>query len=528
VTRLEDGRLRLTYERGTFARTTLISSTEPARLDRRGLTFKVRLAPHGMWSTDLDVVTAAVSAGEGYARPKMALAQGAAGHGGEPAAVARRRSSPRVRLGSAEGHVPAQPRRPRRPALLAAGRGRSEPAGGRAALVHDDVRPRQHLDEPADAAPSRGACGDDAARPRRVAGNPGRRLPGRGSRTDPSRDALRRADGVRGAAALAVLRKRGRDAALRRAARRVRALDRRPEPGAGARARGSRRREPVLGRTPGTRSHRDGRLPGFPRATCELQGYAYDAKRRGSRLAREIWKDPALADELERQAADLKRRFNRDFWVADDEYFALALDRDGVQLDTLASNNGHLLWSGIVDKSKAKAVVRHLMGPTALLQLGREDARGGRGALQPDRVPHRNGVAVRQLVHRLGAAELRLQGRRGADRLGHPRGRGVLRRSPAGGVRRLRTRADEVPGGDPTACSPQAWSTGTPFLLIRTMLGLEPVGEHLVVDPALSVEIGRLELLDIPGRWGRVDAFGRGRVEVGAGPRRRRSPRARD
>jgi hypothetical protein len=60
------------------------------------------------------------------------------------------------------------------------------------------------------------------------------------------------------------------------------------------------------------------------------------------------------------------------------------------------------------------------------------------------------------------------------------------------------------------------------------MLGLEPVGEHLVVDPALSVEIGRLELLDIPGRWGRVDAFGRGRVEVGAGPRRRRSPRARD
>jgi hypothetical protein len=73
----------------------------------------------------------------------------------------------------------------------------------------------------------------------------------------------------------------------------------------------------------------------------------------------------------------------------------------------------------------------------------------------------------------------------------------------------------------PTACSPQAWSTGTPFLLIRTMLGLEPLGEHLIVDPALPVEIGRLELLDIPGRWGRIDAFGRGRVEVG-GRRRRR------
>ena len=37
----------------------------------------------------------------------------------------------------------------------------------------------------------------------------------------------------------------------------------------------------------------------------------------------------------------------------------------------------------------------------------------------------------------------------------------------------------------PTACSPQAWSTGAPLLLLRTMLGLEPIGEHLVVDPAL-------------------------------------------
>ena len=46
------------------------------------------------------------------------------------------------------------------------------------------------------------------------------------------------------------------------------------------------------------------------------------------------------------------------------------------------------------------------------------------------------------------------------------------------------------------------------------MLGLEPLGEHLVVDPALPRGIGHLELLDIPGRWGRIDAFGRGRVDV--------------
>jgi glycogen debranching enzyme len=66
----------------------------------------------------------------------------------------------------------------------------------------------------------------------------------------------------------------------------------------------------------------------------------------------------------------------------------------------------------------------------------------------------------------------------------------------------------------PTACSPQAWSTGAPLLFLRTMLGLEPVGEHLVVDPVLPRSIGRIELLDVPGRWGQVDAFGRGRVDT--------------
>jgi glycogen debranching enzyme len=68
----------------------------------------------------------------------------------------------------------------------------------------------------------------------------------------------------------------------------------------------------------------------------------------------------------------------------------------------------------------------------------------------------------------------------------------------------------------------QAWSTGAPLLLLATMLGLEPVKEHLVVDPALPRTIGHLELLDIPGRWGRVDAFARGRVDTSTPVRGRR------
>jgi glycogen debranching enzyme len=66
----------------------------------------------------------------------------------------------------------------------------------------------------------------------------------------------------------------------------------------------------------------------------------------------------------------------------------------------------------------------------------------------------------------------------------------------------------------PTACSPQAWSTGAPLLLLRTMLGLETIDNHLIVDPGVPVQLGRIELLDIPGRWGKIDAFGRGLVDV--------------
>ena len=61
---------------------------------------------------------------------------------------------------------------------------------------------------------------------------------------------------------------------------------------------------------------------------------------------------------------------------------------------------------------------------------------------------------------------------------------------------------------------PGLGNRGAPLLLLRALLGLEPVGDRLLVDPALPRSLGRLELLDIPGRWGRVDAFGRGRLEM--------------
>jgi glycogen debranching enzyme len=262
-------------------------------------------------------------------------------------------------------------------------------------------------------------------------------------------------------------------------------------------------------------SYRDGRLPGPARATCELQGYAYDAKRRAARLARELWDDPGFAERLEREAADLKRRFNRDFWVPEDGrggggYFALALEADGSQVDALSSNIGHLLWSGIVDTSRAASVVSHLMGPRLYSGWGVRTLATGEGRYNP--VGYHVGT-VWPFDNSFIAWGLRRYGfKEEAARIAQ----GILQsaeffegRLPEAfaGYDRELTR---YPVQYPTACSPQAWSTGAPLLLLRTMLGLEPLGDHLTVDPALPPDIGWLGLLDIPGRWGRFDAFGRG------------------
>ncbi len=270
-------------------------------------------------------------------------------------------------------------------------------------------------------------------------------------------------------------------------------------------------------------SYRDGTLPGFPRATCELQGYAYDAKVRGARLAREIWRDPAFATQLEKEAADLKRRFNRDFWVAEGEYFAIALDADGRQVDSLTSNNGHLLWSGIVDKSKAKAVVGHLMSDRLFSGWGIRTLAVGESRYNP--IGYHNG-AIWPFDNSFIAWGLRRYGFKDEAAVVAA---GILEASrffdgrlpeAFGGYPQSMTK---YPVQYPTACSPQAWSTGAPLLLLRTMLGLEPIGDHLVVDAALPTTIGRLELLDIPGRWGRIDAFGRGRVDTSRVTSKRRS-----
>jgi glycogen debranching enzyme len=252
----------------------------------------------------------------------------------------------------------------------------------------------------------------------------------------------------------------------------------------------------------------DGTVAPSPRATCEIQGYVYDGKVRAARLARAFWDDEALADRLEAEAAELKRRFNRDFWMPSRDYFAVALDGQKRQVDSLTSNPGHLLWSGIVDEDKVEPVVRQLMGPKLFSGWGIRTMAEGEGGYNP--IEYHNGTVWPHDTAIIAA---------GLARCGRREEAATLCAALFAAALHFRFRLPEVFAGYdraatafpveyPTASSPQAWAAGAPLLAIHTLLGLEPVGDHLAVEPVLPKVIRRLEVKGVLGRWGRADAAG--------------------
>jgi glycogen debranching enzyme len=250
----------------------------------------------------------------------------------------------------------------------------------------------------------------------------------------------------------------------------------------------------------------DGSVAEGPIATCEIQGYVYDAKVRTARLAREIWDDEELADRLEREADELRRRFNKDFWIDERGFYAVALDGEKRRVDSLTSNVGHLLWSGIVPADRAELLAEHLLGDALFSGWGVRTMAEGEGGYNPIRYhngtvwPHDNSLIAHGLARygfREEAAQVALATLEAATFFRY--------RLPEvfAGYRRGRT---SFPVEYPTASSPQAWATGTPLLLLRVLLGLEPDGDELRSDPYLPGKIERIELAAIPGRWGRADA----------------------
>ena len=217
---------------------------------------------------------------------------------------------------------------------------------------------------------------------------------------------------------------------------------------------------------------RDGSLADSPVAAVEVQGYVYDAKLRMAELARHVWNDPGLAARLEDDAAELHRRFNETFWL--DGYYALGLDRDKRPIDALASNMGHLLWSGIVPADRINDVASLLMSERLWSGWGIRTMAADEVAYNPlvyhngTVWPHDNSLVAWGLANAGRAREVQLIARRMIDAAVF-----FDHRLPEvfAGFARRRT---GVPVEYPTASRPQAWAAATPVLLMRALLGLEP------------------------------------------------------
>jgi glycogen debranching enzyme len=218
----------------------------------------------------------------------------------------------------------------------------------------------------------------------------------------------------------------------------------------------------------------DGSLARAPIAPVEVQGYVYDAKLRMAELARCVWRDEEAAVRLEGEAATLRERFDAAFWLPERGWYALGLDADKRPVDALASNMGHLLWSGIVPAERVAEVAAKLVSGPLWSGWGVRTLAADEPAFDP--LEYHNGT-VWPHDNSLIALGLAQAGRRAeAERVV----RALLDSAPffeyrlpelfAGGERR----DDEAPGIVPTSARPQAWAAGTPLLLLRAQLGLEP------------------------------------------------------
>ncbi len=224
----------------------------------------------------------------------------------------------------------------------------------------------------------------------------------------------------------------------------------------------------------------DGSPAETPIAPAEVQGYVYDAKQRLAELARHAWDDEPLAQRLEQEAAALRERFEDAFWV--DErggYYALALDGRKRRVDSLCSNIGHLLWSGIVPRERASWIVERLLSADLWSGWGIRTMSSSDRAYNPLAYhrgtvwPHDTSLAAwglarygfwdeaRTIVRALFTAA------RWFD--------WSLPEVFAG----FSSRETPFPIAYPTAARPQAWAAGAPVLGLQLLLGLRP-------DPSLQ------------------------------------------
>jgi glycogen debranching enzyme len=251
----------------------------------------------------------------------------------------------------------------------------------------------------------------------------------------------------------------------------------------------------------------DGRQVTAPKALCELQGYVFDAWLRMAE-AFDALGDTNRARELREKAARLRTRFEDRFWCDELGFYAFALDPQKEAVKTIASNAGHLLWSGLVAPARAAQVVRRLLEPDMWSGWGIRTLSSRNPAYNPFAYqrgsvwPHDNGIIALGFKRYGFAAEA---GRIARD-ISEAASRFASHRLPE-----LYAGIERRPGGFPVqylgANVPQAWAAGSAFHFLQALLGLRADAPHgrLYVDPSLPLWLPDVTLRGLAVGRSRVD-----------------------
>jgi len=252
----------------------------------------------------------------------------------------------------------------------------------------------------------------------------------------------------------------------------------------------------------------DGTLAKPPIALVEVQGYVYAAKKKLAPVFAALG-DQELAQQLSREAAQLKRPFNRDFWLQESNFFALALDGDNHQVAAITSNPGHALWTGIVQRRLAEAVVDVLMRNDMFSGWGIRTLSTASNRFNPLGYhlgtvwPHDNSIIAMGFKKYGFEDELNEVATAlfdAARSFTHYR----LPELYAGSARSIQY----TPVPYPVACRPQAWAAGTFPLILQAILGLAPnapEGELLIVRPRLPYWLDSVQVRNLRVGQGSAD-----------------------
>jgi len=241
--------------------------------------------------------------------------------------------------------------------------------------------------------------------------------------------------------------------------------------------------------------NRHGELATGAIALSEVQGYVYAAKIRMSELA-DRKNLPELANLWRLQAKELKIRFNQDFWLADQDYCAIALDGNLKPVDSISSNPGHCLHLGIFDHDKALSVAARLNAPDMYNGWGIRTLSSLSPAYNPlgyhigSVWPHDNSLIA------LGLRSLNLVDQSLTIV------QGLINMALSQPYQRppelfcgYEHDGFTIPVQYPVACTPQAWATGTIFQLLSIMVNIVPnatANQLRIIDPALPQSINHL------------------------------------